>query len=212
MPKNKKDLPAGRHGPPAGRHGIFLKESLSDIRSIGTICSTSKFVAKAMVSKIEAGEPAKVIIELGMGTGSITKEIIKHLRPQDIFVGIEQNANLLEVCRENICVTDKHSNVKLEHDFAQNIDAILKKYKIAAIDNIICTIPFRILPKNDTEKILGEIKKNLKPGGIFSFIRLMPAPETKLVYEALDNFSIVSKKLIMRNIPPAEVITMKKNQ
>lgn len=195
---------------PKIKKSVFLKEGLSDIRSIGALCSTSRFVAKAMAPKINAGDPPQIIIELGMGTGSITKEIIKHLRPQDTFIGIEQNEKLLEVCKNNICSGDKNISVKLEHGLAQDIRSILQKHKINQADYIVCTIPFRILPKNDTEKILKEAKKVLKSGGYFSFIRFLPALETKFIYKILDGFSIASKKLIIRNIPPAEVIIMQK--
>lgn len=193
------------------KKSVFFKEGLADIRSIGAICSTSRFVAKAMAPKINAGYPPQIIIELGMGTGSITKEIVKHLRFQDIFIGIEQNEKLLEVCKDNICIGNKNISVKLEHGLAQDIHSILKKYKIDSVDYIVCTIPFRILYKNDTEKILKEAKKVLKSGGYFSFIRFLPAPETKFIYKILDNFSIAEKKLVIRNIPPAEVIIMKKS-
>src|SRR3989344_4746043 len=85
-------------------NGIFIKEGLKNIRGVGTICSTSRFAAKAMAPEINASDKPKVIVELGVGTGSITKEILKHLRPKDCYIGIEANDKFLEVCKEWLCV------------------------------------------------------------------------------------------------------------
>ncbi len=187
-----------------------MKEGLVDFRSIGAICSTSKAVARAMAPKIPVSDPPKVIVELGVGTGNITEEILRHLRPQDMFIGIEQSENLLEVCRENLCIGDKNISVRLEHGLAQDLHTILRKYHITAVDDIVCTIPFRVLPKRETRHILEEVRRVIQPGGHFSFIRLLPALETSIIYEILSDFSVVHKKLVMRNIPPAEVVIMRK--
>ena len=220
-------------------NGIFIKEGLKNIREVGTICSTSRFVAKAMTPKINPADGPKVIVELGVGTGSITKEILKHLRQKDCYIGIEANDKFLEVCKEGFCVghprtekaeqssydghprpqrteqssydDNRNISVNFEHGFAQNIQEILKKYGVKEVDEVICTIPFRILPKRDTKEILQNVKKSLKKNGHFTFIRYLWAPENKEIFKELSDFSVVSKKIIMRNIPPAEVIKMRRS-
>lgn len=189
---------------------IFLKEGLSNFRTVGSICSTSRFVAKAMAPLIHADDPPRVIVELGVGTGNITGEIIKYLRPCDYFLGIDSNQNLLEVCRNHVYAADNLGTVNLEHGFAQNIKDILLKYRIEEADEVVCTIPFRILPKKDTKIILQQVNEILKPGGHFTFIRYTLAPENKEITETLSSFKIVEKKTIVRNIPPAEVVKMQK--
>src|SRR3989344_3178487 len=191
-------------------NGIFIKEGFKNIRGVGTICSTSRFVAKAMAPGIKADDEPKVIVELGIGTGSITKEILKHLRPEDCYIGIEANDKFLEVCRDGLCAGNKNLSLNFEHGLAQNIREILKKYGVKEADEIICTIPFRILPKRDTKEILQNVKKLLKKGGYFTFIRYLLAPENKEISKELSDFSVVDKKIIMRNIQPAEVIKMRR--
>ena len=206
------------------KESIFLTEGFKNIRGVGTVCSTSRFAAKAMVPEIGLHDEPKVIVELGVGTGSVTKEILKHLRPKDLYIGIEANDKFLEVCRDGLCAGnprtekaeqssydgDKNLSVNFEHGLAQNIQEILKKYGVKEVDEIICTIPFRILPKRDTKEILQNVKKLLKKGGYFTFIRYLLAPENKEISKELSDFSVVDKKIIMRNIPPAEVIKMRR--
>jgi|SRR3989338_6998235 len=192
------------------KESIFLTEGFKNIREVGTVCSTSRFAAKAMAPEIGLHDEPKVIVELGVGTGSVTKEILKHLRPKDLYIGIEANDKFLEVCRDGLCAGDRNLSVNFEHGLAQNIREILKKYGVKEADEIICTIPFRILPKRDTKEILQNVKKLLKKGGYFTFIRYLLAPENKEISKELSDFSVVDKKIIMRNIPPAEVIKMRR--
>src|SRR3989344_8312281 len=86
------------------KESICWTEGFKNIRGVGTVCSTSSSVARVMAPKISPGDGPKVIVELGVGTGSITKEILKHLRPKDCYIGIEANDKFLEVCKEWLCV------------------------------------------------------------------------------------------------------------
>lgn len=189
---------------------VFLKEGLSNFRSVGSICSTSRFVAKAMAPIISSNDIPKIIVELGVGTGNITKEIVKRLRPADYFFGVDSNRNLLEVCRNNICSANNAGNINLEHSDAQNIPKLLLKYGVKEVDEVICTIPFRILPKEDVREILQQANNILKDGGCFTFVRYIHAPENKIIKKVLNNFKVVSKETIVRNFPPAEVVKMAK--
>ena len=192
------------------KENVFLKEGLSNFRTVGSICSTSRFVAKAIAPIIKSNDPPKIIVELGVGTGNVTKEIVKRLRPIDYFFGVDSNRNLLEVCLNNICSAGNAGNINLEHGDAQNIPELLLKYGIKEVDEIVCTIPFRILPKEDVEEILIQVNNILKVGGYFKFIRYTFAPENKMIKKVLSNFKVVGKETIVRNIPPAEVVKMTK--
>ena len=190
--------------------GLFLAEGLTNMRLIGAIIPTSRFVARAMVPEVKRSDPPKIIVELGVGTGSITEEIVKHLRPEDRFIGIDSNRALLEECKKHIEPLARDRFVCVEHANAQEIKHVLKEHNIATVDEVICTIPFRALSEHETKKILAQVNDVLAPGGRFVFIRYLIAPATKEIFETLYNFTVVKKKIVMSNIPPTEVITMQK--
>lgn len=192
-------------------NSIFIKEALRDIRSVGSMVASGKRVAHALLPSIKKSDPAKVIVELGLGTGDVTKEILKHIRPQDTFIGVETNKTFLEVCRDTIGRHKTHGTIHLERGLAQDIRKILAKHGVDTVDEIICTIPFRVLPQSETKDILRHANSVIKPGGYFHFIRYILAPENKTVYRALKNFSVVHKEVVILNFPPAEVICMQKN-
>lgn len=189
---------------------ILFMEGVSHMRSVGAIAPTGRFVARAMAPEIKKSDPPKIIVELGVGTGSITEEIVKHLRPEDRFVGIDSNRTLLEECKKNIAPMARNRFVCMEHADAQELKHILKAHNIITVDEVICTIPFRALSAHKTKKILAQVSDILISGGRFVFIRYCIAPATKEIFQTLHNFIVVKKKMVMRNIPPTEVIVMRK--
>ena len=192
-------------------NGIFFAEGLTDLRTVGTLVCTSRFVAHAMAPEIQREDPPKAIVEFGVGIGNVTREIIKRLRPQDFFIGVDANEKFVELCRNNVAYAGGGLRVHIEHAFAQDIDRILSKHQIQEVDEIVCTLPFRTLPRKDTREILEKAKRILKRGGYFSFIRYVIAPENKDVFRSLEDFEVVERKVVMRNFPPAEVVRMRKN-
>jgi len=59
----------------------FFKEAVSNIKSIGSILPSSKFLTKKLLQNIDF-KKADVIVEFGPGNGILTKNIIKHLNPK----------------------------------------------------------------------------------------------------------------------------------
>lgn len=181
------------------------------MRSVGTVHPSSVFLARALVPPIEKHDPPQAILELGSGTGSITQEIVKHMRAQDRLVGIESNKKLAIACEKNIEKYTHTGGAHIVHAHAQDAHTVLNAFGISMVDDVVCTLPFRLLPRNETKEILKEVRAILKAGGHFIFIRYIIAPANKDIVEELHDFTVVRKKLVMRNIPPAEVVVMKKN-
>src|SRR3972149_2770143 len=188
----------------------LLKEGLAAMRSVGTVHPSSVFLARALMPAIAKSDPPRVVIELGAGTGIVTEEIAKHIRPHDLLVGIEANKKLADICEKNIEKHARKGNVFCVHAKAQDTGDILRAHGAVSADAVVCTLPFRLLPRNDTKEILKEVRHIIKPGGQFIFIRYIIAPANKEVAEALPDFSVLKKRLVLRNIPPAEVIVMRK--
>ena len=182
------------------------------MRSVGTVSPSSVFLARALVPQITKNDPPKVIVELGAGTGSVTEEIAHHMRPHDLLVSIEANKKLADICRETIEQQKHKGRVLCVHANAQDAGDILTMHGASAADDVVCTLPFRLLPKIETKEILKEVRNILKSGGHFIFIRYLIAPANKDVTDALPDFSVVKKKVVLRNIPPAEVVIMRRDE
>lgn len=189
----------------------LFTEGLAAMRSVGTVSPSSVFLARALVPPFGKNDPPKVIVEFGAGTGSVTEEIVKHLRSHDLLVSIEANKKLAEICEKNI---ERHAYKGVAHCVhakAQHAGAVLRRYDAAGADDVVCTLPFRLLPASETKEILKEVRRIVRPGGHFIFIRYLIAPANKDVPDALSDFSVIKKKVVLRNIPPAEVVIMRRH-
>ena len=126
----------------------FIKESLKSLQEVGTVLPSSKSVVDKMVQPIKFDNDI-VIIELGSGTGVITKEIINRMSKNSKLICFETNISfyndLKEKFKDNIC---------LINDSAENMEIHLTKMKINRIDYIVSSVPLVTLPKETTNKIL----------------------------------------------------------
>ena len=53
----------------------FLKEGLKNLKTIGSVARSSKYLCKGMIKHVDF-KTANVIVELGAGDGVITKHIL----------------------------------------------------------------------------------------------------------------------------------------
>jgi phosphatidylethanolamine/phosphatidyl-N-methylethanolamine N-methyltransferase len=81
------------------RHGLaFALGCLRDPRRMGAIAPASRALARAIVSEVRRTEPG-VLIEVGAGTGAITRELAASVAAPDRFVVIERDPDFARLLR-----------------------------------------------------------------------------------------------------------------
>lgn len=73
-----------------GDYGLFFAQSLRSLSVTASLFPSSRFLASALLRPIDFGT-AQVIVELGIGTGAITNEILRRLRPNAVLLGVDLN-------------------------------------------------------------------------------------------------------------------------
>ena len=96
----KTDAAARGMRRPSGR-GIFFLESLKSLSSTASIFPSSRFLTSALLRPIEFGR-ARVIVELGIGTGAVTVELLRRMRADAMLYGIEINPAFVSHVREKV--------------------------------------------------------------------------------------------------------------
>lgn len=184
----------------------FTKQYLLNLKCVGSIVPSSKYLAKKMIEGIPQEKYYK-ILEVGGGTGAITKFIINDLNKSNEIYVSELNPLFCDI---------------LEKKFEKKINIIkgdILEYKPInrEFDYIICSLPFNSLNFEITKKIYDHLFKLLKNNGnliIFEY-RLLNKISCNNKYRNykknyLDKFLIEQKKE-NRNIPPAIVKIYRKN-
>ncbi len=170
----------------------FIKQFFKNPVRTGAILPSSPALVKAMIDPINF-KKAKHIVELGPGTGAITKELLKKMKP-------DAKLTALEICEEFCTELKKWDDKRLTvvHADAQH----LSKH-VDEADYIISGLPLVGLPEKMHVKILKEVKKVMKHAYIQFHYTPLAEPYLK------KHFKHISKKIAVKNVPPAIVYVMR---
>ncbi|MEK6855338.1 MAG: methyltransferase domain-containing protein [Nanoarchaeota archaeon] len=135
----------------------FLTQGITHINETGTIFPCSKYVGKAM-AKLMPLQRGETIIELGAGTGAITKELLKNLDKNQRLLCFEINETFCEILKK---IADKR--IRVIKDNAGNFPRYLER----KTQCVISTLPIAIFSREEKNNLLSSIKESLSYKGKF---------------------------------------------
>jgi len=182
---------------------------LKDLKRVGAVAPSSKFLAKDLVSQLQNKltdtdcKPLN-ILEVGAGTGSLTKQIARHLRPQDSLDIVEIHKKFYQIIGSKYRLND---NVRIHHSDILNFHP-QKKY-----DFIFSSLPYENMPESITKQI-WEKKLNLcLQNAYISYFKYLKFGDFKSDFEEkIVNTYKYNKKIVFLNIPPAKIYTLEISQ
>ncbi len=178
----------------------FFKESVKNIKTVGTITRSSKYLCKGMIKPVDFGK-AKVLVELGAGDGVVTKHILKSMSKDAVLLAFELNPKFCAQIRE----IEDDRLIVIEDD-AGKLPSYLEQHGYEQADYIISAIPFTIIPEEVGYKIIQTCKDCLVDKGLFIQIHYSLIP--KKMYQKI--FGNVELNFVPLNVPPAWVMVSKK--
>ena len=173
--------------------GNFFVESLKHWKTIGAFAACSSAVAGKMTDPIDFSRVTRVV-ELGGGTGAITREILARMRPDAQLAVFEILPAFVKVLE---AIPD--SRVTVVNDSAVNLGAYLLSRGMPHVDAVISTLPLGTIPERTRTKILEEIAYSLDENGRYVQVQysLLSQKHIRKV------FSRVFLDFTPRNFPPA---------
>ncbi|MCM1314390.1 MAG: hypothetical protein NC244_03360 [Alistipes senegalensis] len=178
----------------------FLLEYLRHPRKIGAVVPSGNSLARKMMKPIDF-KSAKVIVEYGSGTGSFTRELVIHRKPETVLILIEQNELF---CRELEKIFCNQPNIYIINGSAENVNTYLAQHGFENANYIVSGLPFTSLPARISENILKATKKAIGNNG--RFITFQYSLVKKKFFEKY--FRITDHLKEIKNIPPAYVFVM----
>lgn len=182
----------------------FVTEFIKDPKNIGAIAPSSKILAKKMVDTINF-EEAKYIVELGPGTGSFTREIMKRKKKHTTLILIEINEVFFKDLQKQF---EDDSSVFVVHGSAENIQVYIEELNIDKIDYVLSGLPFTSLPAEVSSRILSNVMEALQEHG--EFITFQYSLVKRAFIQSF--FPAISLKKVWFNFPPAYVFSCGKEQ
>ena len=185
----------------------FILETLRNPKSTGAIAPSSKRLVNLILKEADL-ENAKVVVELGPGTGVFTEKILENLKGDTKFYAIETNKSFSDSLKEQF------PEVVFHHGSAEDIKKYLGTHSISYCDRIISGLPWTAFSVEVQRRLLSKIYDSLEPGGIFVTFSYYPfnhLPRGKGFKNLLSEyFSDVYRTEIVSNIPPAFVYVCRK--
>jgi phosphatidylethanolamine/phosphatidyl-N-methylethanolamine N-methyltransferase len=187
----------------------LLKEFILKPVTVGTIWPSSKSLCQEMVSGVDI-ENAKLIVELGPGTGPITRYILEHKSPDAHLIAIELSRTLCEK------LTATMPEAEFINASAEELPALLKERNQPQADLIVSGLPWAAFSSDLQHRILDQAVTSLRPGGYFTTFayiqgRLLPSYHRfrKLLESEFDEVTL--SPIVWKNVPPAFVYRCRHN-
>jgi len=146
----------------ARRPITFLAGFLRRPREVGSVIPSSRALIRRVLRHGNAAQ-ARVLVELGPGTGVITKSLLRSAAPDARVVGMEINPLYVKTLGQDII----DPRFSIHNGPAIDIEEALAGVGAKTADLVISGIPFSTLDKTEARKTLENIRDRLTPGGRF---------------------------------------------
>ncbi|CAN5313775.1 methyltransferase domain-containing protein [soil metagenome] len=183
----------------------FLQAFLKNPLKVGAIAPSSPELAAQMLKGIEP-DSSNIVLELGVGTGAITKFLVDILPSRDSYLGLELDLHLVTTLNKN------YPDMNIVCGNAAEAYSIHSRSGLGKVRYVVCCLPFVSLPKDISEMVLIEIEKFMDEGcelRIFQYAHGYFLPPAIKLRESLKTRYGISRRspLILKNVPPAFTLT-----
>lgn len=177
---------------------LMTKAFFKQGRKIASVAPSSRYMARKIVDGID-WDQARCIVELGAGTGPITAEIVKRLKPQTRLLVIELDPTLCERLKARF---QGVRNVDVVQGDATKFDTLLAERGLPQVDHVLSGLPLPSFPENLRNAVLETSARSLALHGTFRQLTVMP-----LIYYRLyaRYFRDVQFRFVPLNFPPGGV-------
>jgi phosphatidylethanolamine/phosphatidyl-N-methylethanolamine N-methyltransferase len=188
----------------------FLQAFLKNPAKVGSIAPSSPELALKMLEGIEPAAD-NIVIELGVGTGAITK-FIQDIVPDDrSYLGIELDSSLVRLLRENF------PEMNIVSGNAMETGAIHKRSGLGKVGYIVCCLPFVSLPAKVRSGVLDEVDKFMQKGCEFRTLQYAHGyylPSAIKFRDLMRSRYGKEKRssLVVKNVPPGYTLTWSTKQ
>ncbi len=175
---------------------LFLGKFLKHGTAIASLAPSSPWLSRTTVRNVD-WDRAKVLVELGAGTGPITKVLAEKARPDCRVVVLERDPDFAQILRERF---QAHANFDVVEGDVRDLTSILERLGISQVDAVVSGLPVPSFPKDLQRDLFRVVKKILVPGGTYNQITEMPWVYLRFYRKF---FQEVQFAFEPRNLPPA---------
>lgn len=178
---------------------FFLGRLVRRPHEISAVAPSSHSLARAMALEVPDDAIAGPVVELGPGTGRITRALLaRGIAPGDLHC-FEMSRDFADHIRQNF------DGVNVHHAPAQT----LASSGLRDVGAVVSGLPLLSIPNPVVEEILNASLAVLRPGGVFVQFTYGPTPPIPENLRAKLRLSHRRGRKIWNNLPPARIYTFR---
>jgi phospholipid N-methyltransferase len=176
--------------------GLFFGKFLTQGTRIASIAPSSRWLSRTTVANVDWPR-AKVLVELGAGTGPITRVIAEHAQPDCRVIVIERDADFARLLRQRFA---NRPNFDIVEGDVRDLGSILAGKNIESVDHVISGLPVPSFPPSLQTALFRAVRSALKNHGTYNQITEIPWLYWRFYRKFFDEVRFVFEP---RNLPPA---------
>jgi phosphatidylethanolamine/phosphatidyl-N-methylethanolamine N-methyltransferase len=145
---------------PEDEAAIFFTRWLKAPHRIGAVAPSSRFLARAMATQVDLRRSGPVI-ELGGGTGSVTKALLDAGLPVDRLIVVERDVRLYKMLRR------RFPQLRVVLGDARQLVDLLRPLGIDAVSAVVSSLPLIAMSKAMRRQIIDQSFALLGEAGRF---------------------------------------------
>ena len=139
----------------------FFRGFLKDPRQVGSVIPSSRFMERRIIEFSELDD-ARVVVELGPGTGGTTRALLRAMRSDARLLAID-----LDSAFTRIVAAIDDPRLIAHTGSATDLAEILQQHGLAAADVVVSGIPFSTMPDSAGTAVLEAARDSLSANGVF---------------------------------------------
>jgi len=206
-------------------HVEFLRQFRTQFHTTGAIAPSSRYLARAMTRHLASAKGPSRILEVGPGTGAVTRRIVRLLKEDDRLDLVELNETFAELLR-NRFEADPAFRCR-DGQARVHVCGIESFQSDVNYDFIISGLPFNNFSAAFVEEVVEALVGLLDTGGVLSYFEYMyvrplrglfagssERQRLKALGGVLDSYleqHSCGRDWVFLNLPPAWVQHLRKN-
>ena len=175
---------------------LFAREMLTEPAAVGAIWPSSRWLARNVASRVPRHGDG-LVVELGGGTGAVTKALLQRGIAPGRLIVIECSPVFVRHLRA------RFPGVSVLQGDAAKLGELLPSG--CHIDTIVSSLPLRSLRERDAAAILAQWRALVASGGIVvQFTYDLRSNE----HQSLPGFLQRASDIVWANLPPARVVAL----
>ncbi|HEY5211251.1 MAG TPA: methyltransferase domain-containing protein [Stellaceae bacterium] len=175
---------------------LFLSRWIRSPLRIGALAPSSPYLGREMARAIDA-RAAKLVVELGGGTGRITRALLDAGVAPDRLIVIENDEKLASLLRQ------RFPELRIVQGDARDLTALLSPLGVTQVSAVISGLPLLSMPQDVQERIVEQAFALMGEDG--TFVQFTYGPVSPVMGRAREGLIAEVTGRVWRNFPPASV-------